>query len=85
MGMGGGTVLLCTGQDSIWLESWFCYQKYFPKKLNKKKKVPFWSQPTLLGLNSFICLLSLKHSIRITSFLAQTLWIRFHCTQQIVI
>lgn len=38
MGMGGGTVLLCTGQDSIWLESWFCYQKYFPKKLNKKKK-----------------------------------------------
>lgn len=72
-------MLLCTGQDSIWLEGLFCHQKYFPKM------VPLWSQTILLGLNSFVCLLILKHSIRKTSFLAQTMdQISWH-TQQILI
>lgn len=30
-GGGGGHVLQCTVQDSIWPEDWFSHQKYFPK------------------------------------------------------
>lgn len=37
MGIFGGTVI-CTRENSIFLEDWFSHQKYFPLGKRKKKK-----------------------------------------------